>query len=510
MPATTTPIYAAVWLPRFQLQAALRAAPLPKRAPVAVLDSDLTLSASEAERSGHVLHANPLAERGGVVPGMTASQAQARCNGLLLIQRLPEEERRAHADLMRCASHWTPHYESTAPGLCVLEVSRVRSLRGRLESCGANMRQWLAGCGLQAQVGFAGNLDMACLAARAASPVLVLHDAKGQEAALLRQLPVAVLQPTASVAAVLHLWGIRTLAELAALPRQEVAARLGLEGAMLWDMAAGGRERLLRLVRPEVAYRQLMELEHPVESLEPLLFLLRRMLDALCAQLAGAWLVAAAEKVVLKFENDQVHERTIHLAEPTRVADLLLRVLHTHLEGLSAAAPICVVTLELTPVAPAARQSLLFQRGLRNPNRFAETLGQLEALLGAGRVGRPHLLPSRRPGAFVVKNYLETPVLSKDDAPQPPAESITHGLPLRWYRPPRAVTVWSREGRPAAMQLAVGTLRIIEAHPPSLLSGDWWDRHSWSREVWEIAASDGALYQLAREKQGWVLDGIFG
>ncbi len=511
-------MYAALWLPRFQLQAALRAQPAPWRKPLAVLDSDLHAATPEggvAEHTGQVLHASPLAERGGIVPGMTASQAQARCSGLILMHRLPEEESRAHADLLRCASHWSPHYESTAPGLCVMEVSRVRNMRGRLEACGENMRQWLAQCGLQAQVGFAANLDLACLAVRATNGVLVLQHAgaaSGEDASLLQTLPVSVLQPTAALAEVLHLWGIRTLADLAALPRQQVAARLGMEGLLLWDIAAGGRERLLRLVRPEVSYAQTMELEHAVESLEPLLFLLRRMLDTLCARLAEAWLVASAERLTLKFENDQVHERVIQLAEPTRQAELLLRVLHTHLDGLTATAPIRQVSLVLTPSAPAPRQSLLFQRSLRNPNRFAETLAQLEALLGAGNVGRPMLLPSRRPGAFVLGNYLEdapSQPSSKNDTP-PPAESITHGLPLRWRRPPCRITVMLRQGTPVAMHTPEGRLDITQSNAFCLLSGDWWDQHSWNREVWEVAASDGALYQIAREKSGWVLDGIFG
>jgi protein ImuB len=512
MSSPRSTIYAALWLPRFQLQAALRAWPDTPRGPLAVLDSDLTQSPAEAEKKGHVLHANPQAESAGITAGMTPSQALARCHGLILRHRHPEEEMRAHADLLRCASHWTPHYESTAPGLCVMEVSRVRNMRGRLEASGANMRQWLAQCGLHAQVGFAGNLDMACLAVRAATDVLVLQEQEGHETALLHQLPLTVLQPSANVAEVLQLWGIHTLAELIKLPRADIAARLGMAGAALWDIAAGGRERLLRLVRPEVAYREVMELEYPVESLEPLLFLLRRMLDSLCGRLAEAWLVASEEKLTLKFENDEMHERSIQLAEPTRHAELLLRVLHTHLDGLTTASPIRVVTLELTASAPDARQSQLFQRGLRNPNRFAETLAQLEALLGAGNVGRPLLLPSRRPGAFILKNQVEAPApatLSKDDIPSA-EEGITHGLPLRWRRPPCRISVQMHDGRPTAMQIPEGRFEIVQTNSCSLLSGDWWDRHAWQREIWEVAASDGALYQIAREKQGWVLDGMFG
>lgn len=56
-----------------------------------------------------------------------------------------------------------------------------------------------------------------------------------------------------------------------------------------------------------------------------------------------------------------------------------------------------------------------------------------------------------------------------------------------------------------------GSQAITEAKGPWLMSGDWWDRHGWAREVWEVSTVNGALYQLAWEKNGgWVLDGTFG
>jgi protein ImuB len=71
------------------------------------------------------------------------------------------------------------------------------------------------------------------------------------------------------------------------------------------------------------------------------------------------------------------------------------------------------------------------------------------------------------------------------------------------------VEVLLNDGTPQELELYGKSLAITEARGPWLMSGDWWDRHAWQREIWEVAASDGALYQLAHEKHGWVLDGIF-
>ncbi len=498
------PLYAAVWLPRFHLQAAIRGLGLSLMAEVVVLDGSFA-TALEAERKGRVLQVSATAERLGISSGMTPSQAQARCPKLRLLHRLASEETQAQQDLLQAALQWTPDYESTAPGLCLLEFTRVRGLWRQREACGQQLYEWLARRDLEARIGFAANPDLAGLAAQVAQPVLIIGEEPGAEEQLLRDLPISALSPGAGLAELLRLWGVRTLGQFARLPRAEVARRLGSEGLLLRDIAAGGRDRLLRRVCPATDYREEMELEHPVESLDPLLFILRQMLESQCLRLAGDWLVASALALELRFQDQTCHQRTLRVAEPTRDAGLLLRLIHTHLESLTTAAPIIAVALELTPTRPAQQQTALFERSLRDPNRFAETLAQLEALVGQGHVGRARLLPSRRPNAFTLMNFLAPA------APEAlPDEGQACGLPLRCFRPPRQVNVLLTHGQPSALQSSGQTLFITQARGPWLLSGDWWNPVPWQREIWEIAASDGVLYQLAKEGARWVLDGAFG
>ncbi|WP_395741760.1 hypothetical protein [Prosthecobacter sp.] len=508
MKAGLSSLHAALWLPRFALQAALRIQPQPAGRAVAVLDGEAELS-SEKEKekeagSGRIMHANPVAERQGIAAGMTASQAMARCMKLTLLHRVAAEEERVQHELLKCADHWTPHYESTSPGLCVLEVSGIRHVWRRRAACGEGMRAELAARKLDARVGFAVDADHACLAAQAADDVLIL-DGGVDEGALLEKLPVKVLQPSAAVLEVLELWGVRTLAQLTALPREGVAGRLGAEGLQVWQLAKGGAGRLLQRVRPAVMFGETTELEHGVESLEPLLLLLQRMLQTLCGRLAEQWLVAAAEHLLLTFEDGTVHERLLRVAEPTRDEELLLRILHAHLDGLRSSSAVKAVKLELTPTRQAMRQNLLFERSLRDPQRFAETLAQLEVLLGMGRVGKPRLLPTRRPDAVSMAGFLE-PAPSAPVRSEPPS----HGLPMCCFRPPRPVSVRLEEQRPVAITTPDAVLTIVQAHGPCFLSGDWWDRQAWSRETWEVETSDGALYRLACEGRQWMLDGVFG
>jgi protein ImuB len=539
-------VYAAIHLPRFALQAVLRTRPPEKRAAAAVLEvTESPLEQSKADNQ-RLLHVNAEAERHGVHAGMAAGMAMARCARLTLLHRHPEAEQAAQEEVLACAAEWTPNYETTAPGLCVLDVSRVHHLAHRLEECGRLIHEHLATRQLHARIGFAPGADLAVLAAHAARPVLIWRDAETDGVVFIRRLPLGVLNPSPDLAEILRLWGIRTLGALARLPRQDVALRLGQEGTLLWDMASGGRDRLLRLFRPASRYCEERELDFPLESLEPLLFLLRRMLDTLCRRLAESWLVAAAMNLTLGFDDKQVREASLRIAEPTRDIDLLLRLLHTHMEGVTAPAPIIRVVLELQPIRPAGSQMHIFERGMRDPNRFAETLAQIEAVVGSGNAGRVKLLPSRALDAFEMTAFVEEAKCCSSEAQpqrgalyQPratpwvsysPKRSALKGrpkgtplepapaadmpqsisLPLRRFRPPRFVEVPLVDGRPAELHTTTKTHAIIACSGPWLVSGDWWGDSLWQREVWEVETSEGVLYQITRHNGEWQLEGVFG
>ena len=492
---------AAVWLPRFQLQAALRDLLAHPGDALAVLDE----AAVNLKDKGLVLHANETAERSGVRPGMTATQAQARCPRIEFLRRNEASEISSQRALLDEAAQWSPFYEDTAPGLCTIDLEHLRDIAGREELCGQGLHEQLIEQKLDARVGIAHNPDLAALAAQAALPVLVLRHEQDTKA-FLHGLPVAALHPSPAVHEILQLWGVSTLGMLVKLPRSEVAARLGREGLMLRDMAAGGRERLLKLVRPPVSYREEHDLDHEIENLEPLAFHLERFLQRLCTRLAQSWMVAEAMLLTMQFTDKTAHCRELKVAEPTRDAELLMRVLRTHLEGMQAPAPIIHVALEIKPARPAGSQSSLFGRELSDPNRFAETLTRLEALLGTGRAGKARLQPSRRTDAFTVANFTTSQAQSLAGPPlQPP------GLPLRRLRPAAMVQVQLVGGRPTEFVHGKQRHEVHEAEGPWLLSGDWWDvNRTWSKEVWTVRTREGALFQLARQNDAWVLEGLLG
>ena len=143
--------------------------------------------------------------------------------------------------------------------------------------------------GAPVNVAVASNPDAAFHAARGFSGISIVP--QGDEAKFLASLPVALLAPPEEIAETLARWGIRTFRDLAVLPDLGVAARLGEEGVRLQQLARGEGDRPLEPVEATQRFEKQMELEYPLELLEPLMFVLGRLLGDVCARSGGtgAW-----------------------------------------------------------------------------------------------------------------------------------------------------------------------------------------------------------------------------
>src|SRR5204863_9904978 len=105
--------------------------------------------------------------------------------------------------------------------------------------------------------------------------------------------------------AILHKWGIHTLGQLAALDKEQLGARLGPEAIRMWERANGRSSRVLKLVRPQESFEESYEVEHEIETAEPLLFMLRRFLEQLAVRLGSIYLVAQELTLRISFSNSR-------------------------------------------------------------------------------------------------------------------------------------------------------------------------------------------------------------
>jgi protein ImuB len=486
-------MFAALLIPNFALQAFLRTRPDLVGRPVGIL--------ADESRKALILQVSEKARAERAFPGLTATQALARCGHLTLHYRSSEAEAAAGRILLDAAFTLSPRVEATSKGLCTVDLAGVAE--AGLEVRMRELVRRLKTLGIQLRIGLSDTPDRTIFAARCADPVLWISPGDP----FVEKLPVEMIEPSPGLAQVLDQWGIRTLGALTALPRPEVGRRLGEAGLTLWDQASGRKERILKVVNPPETFEETMELEHEMETLEPLMFLLRRFIDALTLRLEAAWLVAEEMGLYLKLSDDSVYRRWFRLPEPTRKAEIIFRMLHTHLENVRTETPITAVHVRMKPGRPRVRQQGLFEADLRDPHQFAETLARVVAVVGSARVGTPRLEETHRPDAFRLKP-LETSLeeANGETSPLPPL-----GLPLRRFRPPRPASVDLHQKAPEALFSPDVQGRIRACRGPWRSSGDWWEKSNrWVREEWDVELVSGGVYRLVQEKGGWFIEGVYG
>lgn len=417
-------MFAVIHLPNFALQAALRHEPELWTKPVALVDPALS--------TPRVCAVTEAARASGVAEGLTPTQALARCREVLVRHRFPAREAAATEAVLQCAFGFSPYLENTASGVCTLNLDGLAALKNGdpevLLVWAGRLRTTLAGLNLRAQIGVGPSPNLARHAARWSDGLEIVTDPQ----AFIATLPVAALEPSSDVALILQKWGVRTVGELLALGQAALVERIGLEALALFAAASTTAVRPLHLVRPAERFEESFAFEQPVETIEPLLFILRRFADQLSRRLELAGFVAEMLTLQLRLESGQLFERRLRVPQPTRHPDILFRMLHTHVETLRTDASVVEVALSIDPTRPEQKQFGLFEAALRDPQRFQETLANLSALLGADRVGTPVRENSHRPDAFklVPPDFEDAPGMF-----QPRVAEILCAPPLRRIRP---------------------------------------------------------------------------
>jgi protein ImuB len=312
------------------------------------------------------------------------------------------------------------------------------------------------------------------------------------------------------ILAILHKWGIHTLGQLAALDKEQLGARLGPEAVRMWERGNGQFNRVLKLVRPPESFAETFEFENEIETAQPLLFILRRFLEQLAIRLGTIYLVAKELALQITFTNKQIYERVFKIPQPTNDADLLFRMLHTHLENFKSKHAIVAVSLEAHPTKPVREQFGLFETPLRNPHQLSETLARLIAVLGADRVGTPVLEETHRPDSFRLEPFtwaVESAVPSGESSH---ALRTAHATAvLRRFRPAMSASVLLDADTPAHLRSTEICGKVIERRGPYLISGNWWDEKSWARTEWDLEMENGEIVRAHQSKGTWKMDGIY-
>ena len=367
---------------------------------------------------------------------------------------------------------------------------------------------------------------------------------------------------------VLRRWGIRTLGALAALPAVELSSRLGPLGPR-WQHAARGEDLapLVPLV-PDEPFDASLELEWPIEGLEPLSFVLGRVLEPLAVRLERADRGAAVLHTELRLTTRDTHTRTLQLPAPMRDPKTLRTLILLDLESHPPTAAIDRVVVRVEPTPGRIVQWSLLERAQPSTEQVSTLIARLSALMGESHVGSPALVDSWRPGAFEMKPFggarnaglegaglgtrgsglghgvsasradqlfsgtrseqIEVGAVSADAVFPSPAPRVPSpcSVAFRRFRLPVPARVTLQDGRPIRLtpdRRGISGGAVVDSAGPWRTSGHWWDESAgdasgstsratpWDRDEWDVVLADGVSCRvfLEREVGQWFVEGTF-
>ena len=473
---------------------------------------------------------------------------------------IPNASADTHAALLDCASAFSPRVENTGAGTVVFDVEGLERLFGSYLEIAAKAAEQARARGIEANIAIASNADAAICAARGFGGITVLN--RGTERARLSDLPLAVLSPSPEILETLERWGIRTLGGFAKLAAIEVAERLGQEGVTLHKLARGAGARPLVPHADELRFVEIVELDYEITAIEPLTFILSRMLDQICSRLGARSLATHEVRLALG-----TYVRVLNLPLPVRNSRLLTKLLMLDLEAHSPGFSIKRVEVEAIPAKPRAVQNGLFVPRAPEPEKLELTLARLKAVVGEENVGSPEILDTHRPDAIEMKTFGTSqaaaernnrtsqaaaerrnnsshgrepvendpanrlsPIGAAQRLCRPDGAGISHAsqihglapvancvplasrasLTLRLFRPALDATVQLRNSTPTWIAFAGVHGPIETASGPWRTSGDWWRPNMWDREEWDIEVLD-ALYRIYYDvhMDRWYAQGVY-
>lgn len=547
--------FACIYVPNFPVAAVLRVEPeLQARArALAIVEGKPPLE--------KILAVNEAATRLGIAAGMTKAQAEL-CSELALRPRSALQESAAHAALLDCAQSFSPCVEDAACDTALLDLAGMESLLGALPEIARAISHRAATLGLAANIAIASNPDAAALAARglctglcaaelcgAGTPFDKLRAGSarvgvavipaGAEAERLAPLPVEVLfanslagdqeEAAERLLETLTRWGIRDLRALAALPEIALSERLGQEGLRLQQLARGAASRTLVPVEAPLVFEEAAELEHSIVLLEPLAFLLNRLLEQLCARLGSRALATQELRLTLELETFSVSNqqstisnrqflRTLRLPQPMLDSKVFLKLLQLDLNAHPPGAPIVKIHLAAEPARPRSAQGGLFLPPSPEPEKLELTLARIAGMVGESNVGAVELLDTHRPEGFRMRRFVANALRkSERENVSAPAEEKNAVTALRRLRPPLRVQVTLESGQPVRVACARKKEmqgEVLWKAGPWRSSGDWWEREAWSRDEWDVALRNGESVSFCRLVHdllggGWFVEGTY-
>jgi hypothetical protein len=430
-----------------------------------------------------------------VHPGQTLAAAKARCTSLQSALLDPACLRQARRDVVAAMLELTPRVAPDGPARFWAEPAPLGDLDEWCEAVRARLAAFgpvAVGVGAWPAVAYAlarrvASGSAGALARPAGHTRARLLDAD-EARAFLDEQPLAVLELEREALETLRALGVRSVGALRRLDPVELGVRFGPEVARARRRAEGDDPRMPWTPQSEEAPQVEVALEHELESVEPLWFLLRPALARLLSAPVGRGEGLTGLTLVLRRERGDdvtVHARSAH---PIADAGTLLELVRARLE--SAPPPtgdddsrdlltgFALTAGSLAPLGDRTRD--LFGDDRRDPAAREVALARMEGRFGAAAL--------RRATHVETGPHLARATWTRD------APAFGPALPWRGQHPPAPVT----DGE---VEVAGRRRRITRRGRVERALAPWWRTGALRVERLAWAEVEGPLLVLLRERR---------
>lgn len=320
-------------------------------------------------------------------------------------------------------------------------------------------------------------------------PVLSLEELPAR----LAPLPLAALDLPHAVLVALRGVGLSTVGDVLALPPGQVGHRFGTAAAKYLRRLTGEASDPRPIFVLPPGWRRRCELNHPVESLESLGFVMNRLLLELEGVLIARDNAATSLTLTLDHEDAAPSVIPVALTAPGRDAQAWLPLLRERL-ARTPMPPITALTLEVTQFADNPYgQHDLFDDRVKRESATRQLIERLAARLGERAVRGIALREDHRP------------------------EMSFMSCPYQWSAVPAAARPPRRLGVPKPAESPFWLLRKprpLRAAPvglgkPQRIESGWWDGAGIARDYYVAEGAGGERLWVYREKEQWFLHGLW-
>lgn len=327
----------------------------------------------------------------------------------------------------------------------------------------------------------------------------------GQTLPALAPLPVAALRLPPATCTRLQRLGIRTVADLVALPRASLARRFG--AGVLWrlDQALGDIPEPITPLPPPAPFAFRMTLPEPIGLLKDVEAGLDRLLVRLCARLEARGMGARRLVFTARRVDQASVQAELRLARPMRDAPRMAALFARGLEELEAGYGIDQIRLEAMELEALPLRQITSHRAAQGDD-LADVITKLGNRIGLENITRFLPADSHLPEksfSVVPAAYSKASSSWASPAPRPmlifPPESIAGHSP----EPPTRFR-WRRL-----------RFRVGHAIGPERIAPEWWfdhpEWHSGVRDYWRVFTHEGRRLWLFFTPQapGWFVAGEF-